>query len=161
KVNGEPTKTAAEVMRKIASYAPGTTVNVEVFRNGQALTIPVTLAERDVNAIAEMRGGSTSPDEEKLGLSVQNIDPGTRKNLGLDDAIQGVLVTDVDPAGPAAEARLEPGDIILEVGQQPVANAAEFWKRIGELKQPGKAVLLRIRRSNGNSEITIIRIPKE
>jgi len=161
KVNGEPTKSAAEVMRKIASYAPGTTVSVEIIRNGQTMTIPVTLAERNPELLAGQQGGAISPDEKTLGLSVQNIDPGTRKNLGLEDSVSGVLVTNVDPTGPAAEARLEPGDVILEVGQQPVANTTEFWKRIGELKQPGKAILLRIRRANGNSEITILRVPKD
>lgn len=161
KVNGEPTRSAAEVMRKIASYAPGTTVSVEVIRNGQTLTIPITLAERNPELLAEQRGGGVSPDEQTLGLSVQNIDPGTRKNLGLDEAVSGVLITNVDPAGLAADARLEPGDVILEVGQQPVTNTTEFWKRVGELKQPGKAILLRIRRMNGNSEITILRVPKD
>jgi len=161
KVNGEPTKSAAEVMRKIASYAPGTTVSVEIIRNGQTITIPVTLAERNPELLAGQQGSAVSPDEKKLGLSIQNIDPGTRKNLGLEDSVSGVLVTNVDPAGPAAEARLEPGDVILEVGQQPVSNTTEFWKRMGELKQPGKAILLRIRRANGNSEITILRVPKD
>lgn len=159
KVNGEPTKSAAEVMRKIASYAPGTTVSVEIIRNGQTISIPVTLAERNLELLAQGRG-VVSPEEKTLGLSVQNIDPGTRKNLGLDDTVSGVLVTSVDPAGPAAEARLEPGDVILEVGQQPVANTTEFWKQVGKLKQPGKAILLRIRRANGNLEITILRVPK-
>jgi len=160
KVNGEPTRSAAEVMRKIASYPPGTTVSVEIIRNGQTMTIPVTLAERDPDLLARQQGGTISPDEKTLGLSVQNIDPGTRKNLGLEDSVNGVLVTNVDPAGPAAEARLEPGDVILEVGQQPISNTTDFWKRVGELKQPGKAILLRIRRANGNSEITILRVPK-
>ena len=56
---------------------------------------------------------------------------------------------------------LEQGDIIIEVAQQPVASAAEFFSLVDKNAQPGKSLLVRFTRGDNEPDITVIRVPKE
>jgi serine protease Do len=51
---------------------------------------------------------------------------------------QGVVVTAVDPSGPAAERGIQTGDIILDVGGKAVANPADVRKDLAQLRREGK-----------------------
>ena len=80
-----------------------------------------------------------------LGLSVEAVDADTRKQLGLPSG-QGVVISDV--TGPVAgEADLQPGDVVLMVNQQRIANVAEFQAATKDVKA-GSTVLLLIRRGD-------------
>jgi serine protease Do len=155
KVNGEPVATANELVRKISSFAPGTTVTLEVWRDKQAQNIEVNLTERNVvpNTRAE--------DKSALGVKVQDLNPSLLERMGLKAGVKGVLVTEVEPGSPAEEARLMQGDIIIEVAQQPVASAAEFFSLVDKNAQPGKSLLVRFTRGDNEPDITVIRVPKE
>src|SRR5207247_1718170 len=72
---------------------------------------------------------------EALGLAVQTLTPDLAENLGVDRSLKGVVVTQVDPGGPGAEAGLRRGDVILEVNRQPVKDADGYRKA---LKAGGK-----------------------
>ena len=64
-----------------------------------------------------------------MGIDVKDIDDVARQMFRIGDDVQsGVVVTKVDPAGPAAEKGIEPGVIILEMGNRPVKDVASFKK---------------------------------
>jgi serine protease Do len=68
---------------------------------------------------------------------------------------KGVVVAEVADGSAAADKRLVPGDVILEVGQEEVKAPADVVKRIDALKQEGrKRVLLMV--SNGNGEVRFV-----
>ncbi|MGH8113499.1 MAG: PDZ domain-containing protein, partial [Rhodanobacteraceae bacterium] len=74
-----------------------------------------------------------------LGLTVQAITPQIRQQLGGYTGKGGVVITDVE--GPASQAQLSPGDVILRVGNKPVNNVSEFRRDTANVK-PGSTVLL-------------------
>jgi serine protease Do len=77
-----------------------------------------------------------------LGIGVRDLDPTTAEYLRIPDMIQGVLVTEVDPAGPARLAQVRGNQIILEVNRQPVRSAAEYHAAVADLVAGDTAALL-------------------
>ncbi|HUL72328.1 MAG TPA: PDZ domain-containing protein, partial [Vicinamibacterales bacterium] len=79
--------------------------------------------------------------DQLLGLQVTDLDAAAIKRANLPDAIVGVIVSGVDPAGPARAVPIKEGQILLEVNRQRVASAAEFRAIVSALR-PGMPVAL-------------------
>jgi serine protease Do len=155
KINGKEVENASDLVHQISSYPPGTTVTIELWRDGAPLSVEVELTE--------WKGQKTAKAVERepviLGMRVNNATPEILERLGLDPATTGVIVTEIQPNGPAEAAGLMQGDVILEVAQQPVGNAREFADRIEEKAEPGKSLLIRYSRQGGEPDITVVRVP--
>lgn len=155
KVNGMEVENASDLVRKISSFSPGTTVTLEILRDRKSLEVQVNLTERKV--VAELR----AREKSILGIKVQDITPTILERLGLQTGTKGVVITEVEPGSPAQDAMLMEGDLIIEVAQKPVTNVREFYKQMEDNAQPGKAILIRFVRGNRDPDITIIRVPKD
>jgi serine protease Do len=158
--NGHPIEQGSDLPPMVAMTKPGTSVPVEVFRNGQDKTINVTVGtmSRDPNArsSADMPA-APSTGADALGLTVQGLDPSIRSQLGLK-AGEGVGISDV--TGPvASQAGLQPGDVILMVNQKKVGNV-EAYKAATAGVKPGDTVLLLVRRGDASNFIALT-IPTE
>ncbi len=99
-----------------------------------------------------MGGAPSTPGEmaetDLLGMSVTVLNPETAAELGLPEDARGLVITNVDPEGPAAEKGLAAGDVISEVSQQPVASVADLQARIDEAREAGRrSVLMLVRRA--------------
>lgn len=137
-VNGKEIEGPRELAAMIAGMEPGTSVDVTYWRDGAKQNVDVKLG--------------TLPGSDQLAALDQpeTVEPTALENFGLavapsDDA-SGVMVTDVDPNGQAAERGLQPGDIILSVGQDEVKSPADVEKIMETAKEDGmKAVLLRVK----------------
>ncbi len=145
----------------VAGKAPGTRVKVEFVRNGRSLDSQILLGERDsVNEVAAI----ADPEEvelEWLGLQYQDITPGLRENHGLDDDIEGVIVTDIAVSSPLIDEGVIPGDIITEINGEPVESSGEFSEIVGG-KESGTLLRLYLRRLGGNRDVgffAIVRVP--
>src|SRR5438094_5127962 len=84
---------------------------------------------------------------EDLGLAVQTLTPDLAENLGVDRNLKGVVVTQVEPGGPAADAGLRRGDVILEVNRQAVKDA-DAYKKALKAGGKGKSLLFLVRRGD-------------
>jgi S1-C subfamily serine protease len=93
-------------------------------------------------------GGETQPGG-RLGIVVEPLTPQTAERYGLRGQTQGVIVTDVDPDGPAAEAGIRPGDVIREVNRQPVRNTADLESAVRAAGD--RPLLLLVSRQNPNT----------
>ena len=131
----------------VAEVSPGTTVEVEVIRNGERLTIPVTLGELEDDDAARIASLEPSGVEELLGLQVEAIDEDMARELRTSDE-RGVVVTDVADSSPAAEAGIQPGDIIREVNRQEVVNLDAYEDATAALQEDEPVLLLLERRGN-------------
>ena len=137
-----------DLSRKVASTPPGKTVRIEIFRDGKILTKEVTVAEME-----EKVETATAPSKKPLGLTVQNITPDIAQGLGLQD-VTGVVVTQVTPRTPAAEAGIRRGDVIQEVNRKPIEDAEAFEKAIDEAMDQ-ESILILVRRGESSLFVTV------
>jgi serine protease Do len=147
--DGKVLRQAEDLPPLVGMTKPGSTVPLEILRNGkkQTLQVSITEAKRDENAVNNH--DSTSPaahgGSDALGLSVESLDNDTREQLGLKSA-KGVVISNI--TGPvAAQAGLQAGDVILMVNQQKVATVAEFRAATKSVKA-GSTLLLLVRRGD-------------
>ena len=154
--NGQRINQASDLPPLVGMTPPGTKSTLQILRNGKKEDVPVAVGElpRDKNAVLASKGGSEQPParvgSSLLGLTVQEIDTDTRKQLGLK-AGEGVVVANVT-GRVAAQAGLRQGDVILRVNQTAVTNAASFREATKDVKA-GSTVLLLVRRDDRSSFI--------
>ncbi|MBU6464129.1 MAG: Do family serine endopeptidase [Bradyrhizobium sp.] len=141
-VNGAEVKDARDLARHISMIAPGTSVKLDVLHQGQAKTLTVALGEmpNDRHANAGEQQSREMAGTPHLGLQLApaaDVD-------GSGD--KGVVVTAIDPDGPAAEHGFRIGDIILNVGGKNVSNVGDVRTALNAAKDSGKhSVLMRVK----------------
>jgi len=145
-VDGQPVKDAHELAMKVGAMPPGGSVKIGIWRDGKDQTLTLILGElpniRMANA--ETEDYQTSGNAvAHLGLTVTPA-----KEVG-GAGEEGVVVTDLDPNGSAADHGLEVGDVILDVGGKAVSNAGDVRKAVREAQTAGKHdVLMRLKSSD-------------
>jgi serine protease Do len=95
------------------------------------MTVPVKLAERplrDEDEPANEQPIQRYPGTSPLGLTVRNLDAELLQHLGLPSGTQGVVVARVDPAGPAFDAEIERGHVLLEINRRPVRSVDDYHR---------------------------------
>jgi serine protease Do len=133
-VNGRPVANSNDLRMTISMMTPDSSVNLRVFRGGTERAVTVKLSELPTTeAVVGHQGGGSS--NALSGVSVENLDPQSSKELGLPPGSQGVVVTEVGASSPAAEAGLRRGDVIQEVNRKPVRNTSDFERALAGSKE--------------------------
>ena len=152
--NGKPVGKPRDLSRAVASTEVGKTVDLELRRDGKPVTLQVKIEKLSTSEEQEARGGrEESAGAAALGLEVSDLDDDLRQQFGLGDA-KGVVITAVEPGGPAADAGLRPGDLVLEVDRKPVDSAEALEKH---LAAGGDSILFLVRRGDGTLFIAVNR----
>jgi serine protease Do len=163
KFDGKDVKDPKDLSRVVADTAVGKEVEVIVIRKGAEETKKVTLGRLEDTDKAKEASAKTKdePPGEKpvtqkaLGLDLATLSKDLRGKYKIKDSVKGVIITGVDSASDAAEKRLSAGDVIVEVAQEAVSNAADVKKRLDQLKKDGrKSVLLMV--ANGDGELRFV-----
>lgn len=126
----------------VARHQPGDPLALTVLREGKEQTLTVTLGDAP-----PQRTGATPPAARArayLGVYTQSLTPALKDHLGLS-AAKGVLVTQVVPDSPAAQAGLVEEDVVTHVGEVAVATSKELMDALQEVG-PGKEVELTVAR---------------
>ena len=148
--NGKPVKSRDELVAMVVATKPGATVPVRVVREKQERTLNVTVEELDLEteAPARARGGrEPEPEPETsrgFGITLENVTPDIQRRLQLDNA-SGAVITNVEPGSPAARRLLQPGDVIIRVGNTPINNVTEAVRELNRVPSGGTAFLRVIR----------------
>jgi serine protease Do len=141
-VNGVQVKDARELARTIGMMAPDSSVKLDIVRNGEPRTITATLAEVPNEQQAKADSDSAQPTSGVPQLGLQVAPANEVSGAGE----KGIVVTAVDPDGPAAEQGILTGNVILEVGGKAVAGADDVRNALREAKSQGKhQVLMRLK----------------
>ncbi len=126
---------------------------VTVWRKRKEVTLEVKVGElkedeQQASAPAQDKPPAAPVETVKaLGLSLANLTPELRERYGLADDAAGVVVTDIDTGGPAADKGVRAGDVVVEVAQDGVKTTTQVLAKIDEAKQAGrKSVLLLVDR---------------
>jgi serine protease Do len=142
-VNGKPVKDARDLARTVGTMTPDSTVSLDIIRQGEPKTVSVTLAQMPSDQqVANTDGGNGQHKSgvPHLGMQVAPVS----EVAGAGD--KGVVVTAVDPDGPAAEQGFQTGTVILDVGGKSVADAGDVRDALVTAKQQGKHdVLMRVK----------------
>jgi serine protease Do len=146
-VNGQPISDASQLRSRIGMMDPNTTVTLKVVRDGRTQDVAVTLGEFPTK---EERASIQNEDSNSLqGVNVENLTPETAQELKIPANTKGVVVNQVNPGSRAADAGLQPGDVIQQVNHQLVASVNDYNHAMGAAKKD-QPVLLLVDRS-GNS----------
>ncbi|AEF88132.1 MULTISPECIES: S1C family serine protease [Delftia] len=116
---------------------------------GIGFAIPVSTAKLVLDGIVKdgrvVRGW--------IGVEPNELSPELAETFGVK-ADSGVIITGVLQAGPAAQAGMRPGDVIVQVGDKPIRNVSELLTAVAALK-PGEAAKFDVRRGEGPVELQI------
>lgn len=157
-INGEKIEDSNVLRNKVAGTLPGTEIKLTIVRDGNPVELSATLDEYNVEGTAanQQEGDRESPSAQpqggKLGLSLQPVTPQVAQQLGLDSN-DGLVVTAVDQAGPAAEAGISRGDVILEINRTAVRSVDDVQAALG--KAGDRPVLLLVARRGGTVYLTV------
>jgi serine protease Do len=114
---------SAELPPLVGQTAPGTRAKLTVVRGGKPQTVWAAIGELpEETVVARQENASADTDAGLLGLTLADLDPQQRKQLGLPN---GVLVQAV-ANGPAYRAGVRKGDIIVQIDGKPMRNAADL-----------------------------------
>jgi serine protease Do len=139
-IDGAPVEDARDLARKIAEMKPGSSIKLGIMRQGSEKSLTLTLGEMPAQRQAKASGEEDKSEGPKIGLTVAPA--GSVGGAGE----QGVVVTSVDPNGPAAKQGFRVGDVILEVGGNAVASPDEVRKALADARGKDKStVLMRVK----------------
>ncbi|CAN5508395.1 DegQ family serine endoprotease [soil metagenome] len=159
-INGEKVEDPNILRNRVASTLPGTEIKVTVLRDGKEQELTAKLDELKVEGVKpdnsnedDNNDSDNSNENGKLGLSLQPLTSQTARQLNLPPDTTGVVVTDVDPNGVAAETGIGHGDVILEINRQSVTSLEDVKSVLD--KSGDKPVLLLIARKGQTIYLTV------
>ncbi len=151
-LNGQAVSDSNELRNRIAQLGPNAKADLTIVRNGATQKVTATLEALPSKSAAAAPAASRE-GERAGGLSVEPLTPQRAKQMGLDDAA-GLLVTGVDPDGPAADAGLQRGDVIQKVDGREVTTVAELRQSMASGDRPA---LVLVRRGEQNLFVSLER----
>jgi serine protease Do len=140
KFDGKDVDEMRDLPRVVAESPVGKAVDVIIFRDGKEQTVKVTLGRLEDSPSDEGAEESVTPEGEEpmpdggeqgedqngeaeqgpavaLGMTIAPLDDERRAEFGIDDSVEGVVITDVQDGSAAADKGLKRGDVIVEVAQ--------------------------------------------
>src|SRR5271166_2349148 len=156
KFDGKEIKEMRDLPRVVADTPVGKQTPVVVIRKGREETKTVTLGRlEDGEKLAAVNTKDNGAQEQTvvkktLGIELANISDDLRKRYKIKDTVKGIVITGIDASSPAADKRLSPGDVIVEIAQEAVTSIDDFQAKIDKLKKDGrKSALLLVAAADG------------
>ena len=150
RIEGNEVSDAGELQVEVGQKNPGTTIHLQVMRDGKNVEVPVTLeamGSRDRSAKETSDAGHGKP---RWGVGLSDITPEMREQLQAPSDLHGAVIQQVQPGSPADNAGLQSGDVIVEVDRKPVQNAADVQKALSSVPK-GQDALVLVWSNGGNS----------
>ncbi|MGO9008444.1 MAG: Do family serine endopeptidase [Beijerinckiaceae bacterium] len=154
KFDGVEVKESRELPRMVATAPVGKDVEIVVVRQGKELTKTVKLGRLEDSEKAKKASLETGKGEQKnqmietpvqkaLGMEFSGLNESTRLKFAIKESVMsGVVVTNVDPDSAAADKHIQPGEVVIEINQEPVKDPADISTKLKSLKDDGKKLAL-------------------
>ncbi|MBS1261435.1 MAG: Periplasmic pH-dependent serine endoprotease DegQ [Calditrichaeota bacterium] len=139
-IDGSPVSDVTDFRMRVASHAPGERMALTVIRDGETKRLEFTLADRS-EYVPTASEGRRAANGHWLGIEVTSLAGPEARELGVE-LERGVLVVSVDPESPA-QGKLQPGDVIVRIGNSEIETLAEWRHLIEEMGAPRRAVLVK------------------
>jgi serine protease Do len=157
--------------RMVAETPVAKAVDVTVWRKGKEVNVTAKVGEYPENE--EQASATPAPDDsttdgtpdqggkiDSLGVNLATLDDKARQKYSLPNDAEGVLVTDVDQSGPAAEKDLRAGDLIVEVDQKAVSSPGDVRDRVKSAQDNGYRVVTLLVNRKGDFQWVAVKIGK-
>ncbi len=154
--NGHAIKEMHELPRLVAATPPGTAATVKFLRQGKEKSVNVTIAELKLEQMAQA-GAEEQEEKSTLGMAVQELSPALAQRLRLKET-SGVVVMQVLPGSPAAEAGIQPRDLIEEIGGKAIQNLTDYNAAISAAK--GGSSLRVLLKRRGKTLYAVVNVPQ-
>ena len=164
KFDGREVKELRDLPRLVAETPVGKTIEVVVLRKGKEITLRVAVGRLEETEKKPETARDPAPDSKAtvvkraLGLEFSTLSDDLRRRYRIKSAVQGVVVTSVERNSPAADQRIQAGDVIVEVTGEAVASPADIEKRIEALKKEGKKIAL-LQVANADGDTRFVPVP--
>jgi serine protease Do len=145
--DGKRVESTRELPKLVAAAEPSSEVTIDVLRQGEETAVEIDLGRFDAERTAMLEPGDREDEgaaSDRLGATLAPITPAARAQLDIEENVEGVVITSLDGSGPAADAGLQVGDVILQVGGTAVDSPSDVDRAIGATDND--AVLFQIER---------------
>jgi len=150
KLDGHDVSDAGELQVEVGQKSPGTTIHLQIMRDGKSESVPVTLeamGSRDRSGKETADAGHGKP---RWGIGLADLTPEVREQLQAPADLHGAVIQQVQPGSPADNAGLQSGDVIVEVDRKPAQNAADVQKALSSVPR-GQDALVLVWSNGGNT----------
>lgn len=163
----KPIKEMRDLPKVVADTEVGKMVDVQLLRKGEEVTVRVEVGrlEDGERRLAAAQEGDTEEAEPEvgggkvLGLTLVELTDEVREREAIEANLNGLLIADVEAGSRAADKEIKVGEILVEVGQEPVATPEDAAARVAELDEEGrKNALLMISSKSGEIRFVVLRI---
>ncbi len=149
-IDGHEVSDAGQLQVVVGQTRPGTTVKLQVFRDGKSMDLPVTLEKMGARDKGEDESASNESGKPRWGLALSDITPEVREQLRASGEVKGAVIERVLPGSPADNAGLRPGDVIVGVNRHDMQSASEVKKALADVPN-GQDALLLVWSNGGNT----------
>jgi serine protease Do len=163
-LNGRAVEDSRDLTRHIAALPAGTTATFTVMRNGEQKNVTARIGSRPDQRVAAndnddhdgAQMSNNGAQMQAMGLGLSAVTPEARRSFNIDAAIDGVLVTRVDPNSDAGDKGIQPGDVVLSVANKPVHNPHDVVAVVAAQRSSGhKSVLLLVATQGGTRYVAV------
>ena len=162
KFDGKAIKESRDLPKLVAATPVGKDVEIVLVRGGKELTKTIKLGrleDGEKAIIQAAEGPEAAAAQSTLGLELSKLSDELRAKYQIKDSVRsGVVITAVDPRSDAAERRLAPGEVVLEINQENVSDPADAVKKVKALKDAGKKTALFIV-ATGRGDTRFVALP--
>jgi serine protease Do len=152
-IDGKPINDSGELQVEVGQKRPGTTINLDVVRDGKTTKVPVTLeamGKRD----NETESGNAAQGKPRWGLGLQDLTPDLREQLQVPSDVHGAVIGNVQSGSPADNAGLQRGDVIVEINRHSVKSDSDAIDQLKTIPSGQDALVLVW--SNGGSTYRVL-----
>ena len=149
-IDGKEVSDAGELQVVVGQKNPGTTIHLQVMRDGKSVAVPVTLEAMGSRDKSGKETAEASHGKPRWGVGLSDITPEMREQLQAPSDLHGAVIQQVQPGSPADNAGLQSGEVIVEVDRKPVQSAADVQKALSSVPK-GQDALVLVWSNGGNS----------
>ena len=150
--NGNPIKEMDQLPLLVAQTPVGSKGELTIIRDGKKISKAVEIGElKDEEGIAQADEGGS----DDIGMELSDITDALARRYDIEEA-EGVLVTFVEPASPAAQAGVRPGDVITQVNRKDILNLEDYNKCLSDARKQKKDKILLLIARGETSQFVVI-----
>jgi serine protease Do len=158
--NGEAIDALRDLTSKVANTHPGDEAQVMVWRDGDEVTLDVAIGQMPGSEQVMAALEEADDDTPKLGVALARLTDDDRASMDLAEDLEGAVVTEVTPGGPAAQKGLQRGDVIVEADRKKVSEPKMVIEAVREAAERGDETILLLVKRQGQDRFVAVRLER-